>query len=80
MVDVAILVTSPSSYLKELNYQSITKLRRYPMSWDHRPWETESRQREQMEWERREWKRRELEEELRREDQQRALREKLKKS
>lgn len=42
------------------------------MSWDHRPWETESRQRDLIEWERREWKRRELEEELKEEDRKRA--------
>jgi len=35
------------------------------MSWDHRPWEMQSRQRYEMEWERREWKRLEIAEELR---------------
>jgi len=34
------------------------------MSWDHRPWDTQSRQRERMEFERLEFKRREIEEEL----------------
>ena len=37
------------------------------MSWDHRPWEQQSRQREQMEWERRGWKRLEIAEELKNE-------------
>ena len=35
------------------------------MSWDHRPWEMQSRQRDEMEWERREFKRLEIAEELR---------------
>jgi len=34
------------------------------MSWDHRPWEEQSRQRDRMEWERREFKRLEIAEEL----------------
>ena len=38
------------------------------MSWDHRPWDTESRQRERMEFERLQFKRREIEEELKREN------------
>ena len=35
------------------------------MSWDHRPWEMQSRQRYEMKWERREFKRLGIAEELR---------------
>jgi len=38
------------------------------MSWEHRPWDMQSRQRDRMEFERLEFKRREMEEELKREN------------
>jgi hypothetical protein len=38
------------------------------MSWSHRPWEMESRQRDRIEFERREFKRLEIEEELKHEN------------